>query len=396
MAASLGLAVLRPGYRGARVPVMEHCMGASREVIRHFSGIDPLAEPERVNEAFRKLAAALEIDLLWGGGLPVRAVRAGTSATPGALRGASEMFDWSDGERVKRTCDGRAVVQWGIFGAAHQEDGRHFVHIPKPASVDEALAFEPLEHFPRTVEEYRAEFTRSYADMWQSCGDTCVPLAHHYTTCFHWPLAIFGFELLCAAGLEEARFARLMEKFAEVSWRISTAWSQVPGLAGFILHDDLTMTSGPVFRPEWYREHIFCHYPRIFGPLKRAGVPLVFTSDGDCTAFVEDIFAAGADGLNFEYLVDLRMLVEKHPDKILIGNINSAVVGQGKVDAIERATRACLEIGARAPRFVLNIGGGITHDMTPAALEAYLRVRKALCRSVRQEGHALEGESQSQ
>jgi len=380
MSASLGAAVLQPGYHNNRIPVMEHCYGSSREVIRHFSGIDPLVEPGRINEAFRKLVEAMEIDLMWGAGLPEQAIPVG--GQPSAL-GAHEIFDWSDGHRVKKLRNGNDVVQWGIFGAVHQEDGRHFVDIPKPASVDEALDFNPLDYFPKTIAEYRAEFTQSYADMLRSCGDTCLPLPHHYTTCFHWPLAIFGFELLCEAGMEAHRFHELMNRFAEISRRITTAWSQVPGLKGFILHDDLTMTSGPLFAPSWYREHIFCHYPEIFAPFKRAGIPLIFTSDGDCTVFVDDIFAAGADGLNFEYLVDLRMLVEKHSDKILIGNLNSAVVGQGSVEQIEAATRKCLEIGAHAPRFVVNIGGGITYDMTPASLEAYLRVRKLLCREVR-------------
>jgi uroporphyrinogen-III decarboxylase len=196
-------------------------------------------------------------------------------------------------------------------------------------------------------------------------------------------LAIFGFELLCEAGMEEERFHQLMERFAQVSLRITTAWSQVPGLHGFILHDDLTMTSGPLFAPSWYREHIFCHYPAIFAPLRRAGVPIIFTSDGNCTAFVDDIFASGADGLNFEYLVDLETLIARHGDKILIGNINSAVISQGSEEQITNVTRQCIAIGAKAPRFVVNLGGGITHDMSPAAIDSYLKVRNGLCRTAR-------------
>lgn len=380
MSRKLGLELLKADYHGDRIAVMEHCRGASRAVIKHLSGIDPMKEPGRLNEAFLKVAEAMEIDLLWGGGLPRNAM-VGDEKT--SALGGEELFDWSDGERVKRSRNGLEVVQWGIFGTTHQEDGRHFVDIPKPASVAEALDFDPLAYFPKTVEQYRAQFIESYAAMRESCGETCVPLPHHYTTCFHWALAIFGFELLCEVGMEEKPFHELMERFAEVSIRIATAWSQVPGLEGFILHDDLTMTSGPLFAPAWYREHIFCHYPAIFAPLRKAGIPLVFTSDGNCTAFVEDIFNAGADGLNFEYLVDLRMLVEKYSDKILIGNLNSAVVSGGSAERIEAETRKCIEIGAKAPRFVMNIGGGITHDMTPESLDVYLKVRKELCRTVR-------------
>lgn len=379
MARSLGLEVLKSNYSDPRIPVMEHCMGSSRQLIQHLSGIDPIKEPNRLNEAFRRLADAMEIDLLWGGGLP-----RDIDATSDTVRGHADIFDWSDGQRVKTTRDGLTVVQWGIFGAAHQEDGRHFVHIPKPDSLAAALDFDPLVYFPKTVDEYRDEFTIKYQQMRESCGDVCVPLPHHYTTCFHWPLAIFGFELLCEAGMEEKPFHELMQRFAHVSVRIATAWSQVPGLEGFIMHDDLTMTQGPLFAPSWYREHIFCHYPAIFEPLNKAGIPLIFTSDGDCTVFVDDIFNAGADGLNFEYLVDLKMLVEKHNDKILIGNINSGTIAHGTPDEILQTTRQCIEIGSHAPRFVVNVGGGITHDISPNAMDTYLHVRKQLCREIRQ------------
>jgi hypothetical protein len=369
----LGLAVLQPEYREARIPVMEHMMGMSREAIQHFSGIDPLAERHRINEAFRRVAEAFEVDLNWGGGLPLEGEGA-------------PIHGWDDGETVKPNASGNDAVQWGIFHAAHQEDGRHFVHIPKPASVEEALDFRPLEHFPQSVEQYREQFQASYDAMLASTGETCHPLPHHYTTCFHWPLAIFGFELLCLAGMEdEARFSRLMNRFAEVSTRITTAWSQVEGLKGFILHDDLTMTSGPIFSPQWYRRHVFPHYPRIFEPLIEKGIPIVFCSDGDITEFVDDIFAAGAEGLNFEHLVDLESLVERYPDKILIGNLNSATIARGPREAIEREATRCMEIGSRARRFVVNVGGGLTHDMPVEHLEHYLSLRRRLARSLRGE-----------
>ncbi len=365
---TFGLSVLDPGYKGAQVPVMEHIWGLSRQTIRHFTGIDPLAERARLNEAFRRIAEVFEIDLLWGGGLP---------------DARTEIFDWDDGQKVKRNKDGGAVVQWGILSAAHQEDGRHFTDVPKPASVEEALAFQPLQYFPKSVAQYRDEFAQSYAEMLASTGATCYPIPHHYTTCFHWPLAIFGFELLCEAGMEEDRFSELMARFVEVSLRVTTAWSQVPGLNGFILHDDLTMSGGPIFAPDWYRRHIFIHYPAIFEPLRRRGIPIIFTSDGNCSAFVDDIFAAGADGLNFEYLVSLERLVRDYPDKILIGNINSATIANGPVAAIEREVRDCLAVGSRARRFVANVGGGLTHNAPIEHLEAYLKLRKQLCRSVR-------------
>lgn len=369
MSKELGLAVLRADYHGTRIPVMEHFSGLSRRAIRHFTGIDPLTEQYRISEAFQRLAEILEVDLLWGGWLP-------SEGWP--------VFDWDDGDSVKINSQGQTVVQWGIFHTVHQEDGRHFVHVPKPQTVEEALDFRPLDYFPKSVEEYREQFRAEYAGMLASVGDICYPIPHHYTTCFHWALAIFGFELLCLAGMEDQdRFSRLMARFAEISLRITTAWSRVEGLEAFILHDDLTTAQGPIFSPAWYRRHIFPHYPAIFRPFIDKGVPIIFTSDGNCTAFVDDIFAAGAEGLNFEWLVDIEPLVARYPDKILIGNMNSATIAQGPKEAIEREVRRCMAIGSRARRFVVNVGGGLTHDMPVENLSYYLALRRELARNLR-------------
>ena len=365
MAISLALAAIDPSYRDARIPVMEHYIGLSRTAVQYFTGDDPLAPGAALTDIYRRLAIALDIDLFWGEG-PVVSDR--------------ETHDWSNGETVKGTREGHPSVQWGVFHVVSQEDGRHFLNVPKPASVAEALEFDPLQYFPDTVAQYRAHFQREHEVLQQRAGAAGYVIPQHYTTVFHWALAIFGFELLCEAGMEEADFHALIGRFAAISRRITTAWAQVHGLKAFICHDDLTMTRGPVFAPDWYRRHIFPLYPGIFAPLKAAGVPVIFTSDGNCTCFVDDIFSAGADGLNFEYLVDLAPLVEQHGDKILIGNLCSEVIAGGPVARIESEVRRIVDIGRHAPRFVFNVGGGLTHDMPVLHLQAYLDIRKRLCR----------------
>ena len=369
MSLKLALEVLQPNCRLDRIPVMEHFLGCSREVVKHFTGFDPLdpASPG-LNAIYRKLAEKLEIDLFWAAGPP-----ADDAMT----------YDWSNGETVKFTPDGHRVVPWGIFHAGAQEDGRHFFHVPKPASLDEALQFDPLKYFPEMVEDYTVRFQTAHDRQRELTGEVGYAIPHHYTTAFHWPLGIFGFELLCEAGLEEEDFHALMERFAEISRRITTAWSRVRGVKAFICHDDLTMTSGPIFSPDWYRRHIFPWYPGIFEPLKKAGIPVIVTSDGNCSCFVDDIFSAGADGLNFEYTVSLRDLVERHGDKILIGNLCSDTIARGPMEKIEAEVRECIDVGRHAPRFVMNVGGGLTHDMPIEHLEAYLKIRSRLCREAR-------------
>ncbi|GAB4343971.1 MAG: hypothetical protein Kow0099_22940 [Candidatus Abyssubacteria bacterium] len=65
MSKTLGLAVLQEDYSDARIPAMEHLMPLSREAIVYFSGMDPVAEPHRVNDAFRIIAEVFEQDLNW-------------------------------------------------------------------------------------------------------------------------------------------------------------------------------------------------------------------------------------------------------------------------------------------------------------------------------------------
>lgn len=354
--------------QGEKIPVMEHYRGLSRMAVKSLTGLDPLIEQDRLNEIYQKLGMELDVDLNWGGGLPVTEL--------------DEVHDWSDGESVKQSREGHPVVQWGIFHVTAQEDGRHFLHVPLPADIDEALEFDPLKYFPKTVDQYAEQFSKEYQQMIDSTGNVTYPIPHHYTTCFHWPLAIFGFELLCEAGMEEEDFHCLMERFAEVSRRITTAWSQVEGLEGFILHDDLTMTSGPIFHPDWYRKHVFPFYPDIFAPFKEKGIPIIFTSDGNCSEFVDDIFAAGADGLNFEYLVDMETIASKHSDKILIGNINNATIAQGPEDKIAREVEDCMQAGKDVPGFVVNVGGQLSHQIPIENLKYYIDLRKKLCHSL--------------
>ncbi|MEX0774629.1 MAG: uroporphyrinogen decarboxylase family protein [Phycisphaeraceae bacterium] len=380
MSRELGLAVLREDYDEPRIAVMEHFTSLSREVVIGLTGRDPLTEgPDAINAIYQQVGRELEIDLNWGGGLPDR---------------GGERFDWSDGATTKMNRQGQTCVQWGIFSTTHAEDGRHFHHIPKPAGVAEALAFDPAPYFPQSVAELTQRFTQEYAQMLRLCGDVCYPIPHHYTTAFHFPLAIFGFELLCETGMaDEDALSKLMERFAEISLRITTAWSRVPGIAGFICHDDLTMTSGPIFPPAWYRRHIFPHYRQIFAPLRTAGIPIIFCSDGDCTEFIDDVVDAGADGINIEHWVALEPVVQRYPDMIIVGNLSSDVMAHGSPQQIIEHTTRCMAAGAAARRFVVNVGGGLTHDIPLENLRVYLETRKELARTMRGSTHSLSGRS---
>jgi hypothetical protein len=64
MSKSRGVAVLDPGCGDSRIPVMDHIQGLSRDALIHFTGIDPIREPDRLNETFQRVCEVFEVDLL--------------------------------------------------------------------------------------------------------------------------------------------------------------------------------------------------------------------------------------------------------------------------------------------------------------------------------------------
>ncbi|MBA7557340.1 hypothetical protein ES705_50088 [subsurface metagenome] len=181
-----------------------------------------------------------------------------------------------------------------------------------------------------------------------------TPGAGFYTTAFMWPIVIFGWELfLEAGGLYPDEMGALIRRFAQITRRYSeyVAESNYP-FASF--HDDIAMASGPVFRPEWYRKYIFPLYEEIYEPLRKAGKPIIFLSDGNLGPFLEDIKKLNPDGLSFEINTDLNAAVKTlGKGKIYSGNIDCRVMQFGKKEDIYKEVRRVAEVAKDIPGFIL-------------------------------------------
>ncbi len=94
-------------------------------------------------------------------------------------------------------------------------------------------------------------------------GEAGVYYPLYYTTLFMWAVETLGWEnFLVAAATEPRRFhdhflLPCVEKSKAIVREIAAASS-----SPFVfLHDDLAGATGPMFRPAWYDESIFPHYP---------------------------------------------------------------------------------------------------------------------------------------
>jgi hypothetical protein len=117
--------------------------------------------------------------------------------------------------------------------------------------------------------------------------------------------------------------------------------------AGF-LGDDIAFKSGPLFHPDWLRKHYFPRLARAIDAAHRRGISVLFHSDGNLNPILDDLVAAGIDGLNpIEILagMDIGVIHRRYPHLFMAGGIDVSQLlpfgtpGQVR-DAVHRAVDA--------------------------------------------------------
>lgn len=130
-----------------------------------------------------------------------------------------------------------------------------------------------------------------------------------------------------------------------------------------MVHDDIVWTSGAFFQPEWYRRYVFANYKKLFAPLHDAGKIILYTSDGDYTAFVDDIVVCGVNTFVLEPTTDMRYIAERYGKAHgFVGNADTRILLVGTKDDIYREVKRCMDIGKKYPGFFMAVGNHIPHN----------------------------------
>ncbi len=349
------------------IPWVEWFWPMSREAYLNLTGVDPV---EDTAEACLAVIETLDLDLMWGG---IR-YRSNVADLPGSdVRSAA-------GSDLKSTAeDGTRIEPWGVFATRWCWDGAHLGE-GKRSSTKDLLEYDPDDREPRTASEIASDLRRQHLRNQSDIGKRCLVAEAHYTTLFHWFLGLFGWRATISAALRfPLEFERQLESFAQLSRKYVEAYAQVPDLEVFISHDDICMSNGPIFSPNWYRKYIFPRYSWIWEPLKERGIPIIFCSDGQVTPIIDDVFKAGADGFIFEPYVDLEWLAKRWGGrKILIGNADTRVLTGGTPDDSRREAERCARIAGDLPGYFLNAGGQLPHTIPWRNLKAYLDACQSL------------------
>jgi hypothetical protein len=274
--------------------------------------------------------------------------------------------------------NGRRCVRWGAALTGHWDWGKEI------KTVEEALAYEPLEHldlrgasvvcnfdFNKSVEDWAREIQGG--DLPDPGGSRADHLkgAGFYNTIFMWPLLTFGWEIfLELAGGHKAELKRLMRDFACLSRKYFTAVS-LTDVNYCVCHDDICMARGPVCSPAWMHEFVYPYYEEFWATMKASGIKVIFMTDGNCEPIADEIFACGAAGIISEPFADYEAIWRKHPDAILAGQGDNRILQSNDRNAIEQMTKKMCDLGRRCPGYFLCIGNHIPWNVPGEAVKWY-------------------------
>jgi uroporphyrinogen-III decarboxylase len=264
--------------------------------------------------------------------------------------------------------------------AVWQADGSDY---RRPATcpfddVEQVYAIDPVAEYG---EPDRDEIARRYQAWYESVrGHDWVTPGGLYRSVVSYAIDAFGWEmLLIAAGTDPQRFGELLNRWADWLMTYVEAWAATD-IEVFLTHDDMVWTAGAIFPPQFYATYVFPNYRRYWQCIRDAGKRVLFCSDGDYTAFVDDIAAAGAQGFIFEPLTDLATVCAKFGrTHAIVGNADCRVLTFGDEPAVRAEVERCMTLGRDCPGYIFAVGNHIPPNVpianADACIDAYRQLR---------------------
>jgi hypothetical protein len=122
--------------------------------------------------------------------------------------------------------------------------------------------------------------------------------------------------------------------------------------------DDIASKTATIFSPAFLRQEFFPRLRTIVGMYHDLGFKVIFHSDGNLNAVMDDLVAAEIDGINpleTQAGMDLRHIKERYGKRLVIvgGMDASELLPLGSVDEVRRATREALRICMPGSGYVL-------------------------------------------
>ncbi len=252
---------------------------------------------------------------------------------------------------------------------------------PKPSpfrSPEEVWTFDAVKEYGLPdFGELVTYYQRSYDDG-QKAFENQVLTGGYYKTIVSGAIDAFGWDMLLEAAADQKKFEAVLDSFFQLTLHHMKAWAKTTTPV-FIQHDDMVWTAGPFMHPDFYRRVIFPRYAELWKVLHAAGKKVLFCSDGNFTMFVDDIVEAGADGLIFEPLTDLDVVVKRYgKTHCIVGSkVDCRTLTFGRSEQIAAEVDATLKLAMDCPGFMCAVGNHIPSNVPVENALFYLEYLRA-------------------
>jgi len=185
---------------------------------------------------------------------------------------------------------------------------------------------------------------------------------------FHAVYGLMGLELFSYAMFDRPDdVQRLLDGYGRQAVAAAEMAAEERLAPLFFIGDDIAYKDKLMFSPDYLRRTCVQMIADMCEPLRRAGIKVVFHSDGNLDDILDDLVEAGIAGINpIEPLagMDIGRLKRRYGKRlILVGNVDcSVVLPLGSRQDVIEATRACLRAGAPGGGHFI----GSSSEITPA------------------------------
>jgi len=238
---------------------------------------------------------------------------------------------------------------------------------PKPSpfvAVEDVLAFDAVKEYGLPDSgELVAYYERTYRKGQAENPNQVFP-GGYYKTVVSGAIEAFGWEMLLLGAADRDKFERVLDSIFRLSLHHYKAWART-SIKAFVSHDDMVWSQGPFMHPDFYRRAIFPRYKALWKVLKDAGIKVLFCSDANWTAFIDDIAAAGADGFIFEPMTDLKQVVARYGRTHVIASsfVDCRTLTFGTQADVQAEIDATLALARNCPGFMFAVGNHIPSNV---------------------------------
>jgi len=244
------------------------------------------------------------------------------------------------------------------------------------STANDIFNHDPLAKRPwlnATVDELARRFAEGDARSRRLAGGVALTHGFTFTTCLHYAAEDLNYEeFLCACALEPGRVPPLFDCYETHSANILNAWLRCnPEL--MVCHDDIASAKGLTLGRDFYREHLFPRYQRLFAPFIQNEIPLLYMTDGNFMDVAADLSAMGASGFFVDRpAMDLERLARLcGADKIYFTGPSPALMTRGSPGDVARDMKALASFARNVRGFMFHMPGGWPHNIPVENVKAY-------------------------